>query len=507
MNRLFLSYSGVSADSAAQIDAVLSALGANVRNYREPDEDSAIDAALAERLERECEDASYFVQILEGTMGTSVLDGVPVLRQEVEWFMAARQRGGAKRPRPLILSLREPGNTPTENYVRHLESIGAEVILCDSHPRALRVVTGWFNRHRTIYTPEFTTIDGQMDIEVGEPPVDSAMSDALHKDEPIPQKLLYTSPFGALFWRNLSKNRQSSVRKHYDVIDFSDERISPVSRCIKAIASWDSRFPISIIALGCGDGRREAILASTLSRSAPSRKIKVLLVDVSKTLVCIAAREFAALSNSRNIDMDISFALSDFEHPAVFSQLMQQWSQDLPVIIVFLGNTLGNINLSSFMDTVSSAMKPDDLLLTEVSMASVAAETVSSGRGHWDQVSPQHDDRFNFLTGPVRQLGILPERRNFKVRVDEDELYTRRTYAYQFSDSEFSAIESLMGTKTRHGKLLLLRVDAFKEASLQQELSKTFQIVGGKIDIHPANEAKHSDQPRMGLFLAKRLES
>ena len=499
---VFLSYSAHSKDLADSIQSVLEALGARVFNYRSPDGATALNADMRERLTDECSAARLFIQILEDGLGNVTVEGTSLMKQELKWYHDSTTPYSIPKPKALALVVGEAG----EEVQRHLTEFRRDIreALCKDPPHALRVATGWYNRLRATER-DVTAIQGHMDLEIAQPSVDKALGDALHQQSLIPQKLLYTSPFGAFFWRKLTNTKASSVRRLYDAIDYDSDDTEPLSQTLKEINSWDHRFPISMIALGCGDGRREAILMDKLVRSNPQRPVRVLLVDISKTLVAMAAQEFGLLANRRGIDLNIQFALADFEHPTTFSVLMGQWSPDYPVVIAFLGNTLGNINFSSFVSSVCSAMKDDDLLLTEITMAPEKLDKSDEAAiGKFARVSARHVDRFDFLCGPVRQLGVSPVRDNLRMRVDKEESHVRKTYAYKFDEHEAASVKSILNYQHKPGRLQLLRVDAFHEEPLLEELRPTLTVIGGKISRYPVKGIEHQ---YMGLFAAKRLSS
>ena len=51
---------------------------------------------------------------------------------------------------------------------------------------------------------------------------------------------------------------------------------------------------------------------------------------------------------------------------------MTRWSEGHPSISLLLGNTLGNIEASNFLQVISRAMKPRDLLAVEIAIANDA---------------------------------------------------------------------------------------------------------------------------------------
>ena len=499
MLSVFLSYSGNTSTTAAGIHAALTGLGAKVLSYKHPNAETPINATAQERIQKECESAHMFIQVVDEDLGCSEIGGIPILQCELQWFLESMHTDFMRKPKPLILTVGAL-NELTSSYVRSFDA-SSEVIHCDKPERSIEIATSWYSKLRVVERDP-RVIQGHMDLEIGQPLVDKALGHALHHDELVPQKLLYTSPFGALFWRKLANDPSSSVRRLYNAIDFDSDNVEPVSKTISEISQWDPRIPICLIALGCGDGRREAILTEHLIRRFPGRPFRVLLVDISKTLVAMAARRFMTIHHTKPVDLAINFALADFEHPITLSNLMSQWQPDYPVVVLFLGNTLGNINFSSFIASVSSAMTPNDVLLTEITMAPGPGARPNEEVGKWTRISPQHDDRFNFLTGPVRELGVRPQLKNFRVRVDKEEHCVRKTYGYHLDESESAAVESILNHKHITGRrLLLLRVDAFYEEPLRKELSKTLNLIGNQIHKFPVKDLQGQE---MGLFLAKR---
>ncbi len=195
-----------------------------------------------------------------------------------------------------------------------------------------------------------------------------------------------------------------------------------------------------------------------------------------------AADNFDRLFSARNRQLGIEFAVADFEHPTTLSCIMQKWCLDSPAVVLFLGNTLGNIDFRAFLATLAAALKPTDLLVAEVVIASEAEikSTVSSG---WRPVTPQTDERFEFICGPIRTVGIAPDIRNYRCRVDVGEHSIERTYGYALSAKDIASIAAIANVRQYADHMLqLVRVDAFRREPLQTLFSSMFDVLCCQIE-------------------------
>ncbi len=215
MRHVFLSYAGKSQQLAANVAAALKGLGADPFVYHHPNRHTSIDADTQAKLKLHCEAASFFVQILEGSGGTSILEGdKPLLQLEVEWYLAKRSDRGERRPSPLVLSLERPrSDEEGKRLTRLLEWLQAsniDVQPADGPDQVLEVCVGWYARMRV--TPaEVSIIDGYLDVEVGQQSVNKALEDALLHGRLVPQTLLYDTPVGAMLWTHLTTRHETRV--------------------------------------------------------------------------------------------------------------------------------------------------------------------------------------------------------------------------------------------------------------------------------------------------------
>lgn len=513
MEYVFISYASRSEVVATAIGATLEALGASCFVYQRPGPNTAVDADTLTKIKNQIESSTFFIQILDGSAGTPVNShaGTPILQLETDWYLRIRDRLGGRRPLPHIISF-PPTTTGEERrafdrYITWLHDEGVGFEPCDNPNAAYKVAVGWFARHR--YSPsEIAVIEGSLDIAVGEPAVDAAFEAALVHSVPLPQKYLYTSPVASILWSKLLASNKSKTRFLYETIDYRSANLNGVRALLAQIVDWQHTMPISIIALGCGDGKRECQLVRTISAALPHRKVRVLLVDVSKTLVAQATNCFAAASfGNDGAAPSINFALADFEHPRSIASLMRRWSGDYPCVSILLGNTLGNIDSVTFLQTIASAMKPKDLLAVEIAIAHDAERKAASeiGNSTWKAIQPQRDENFEFVCGPIRALGINPKTDRYRARTIVGEWAVQRFYSYKLSAHDMEDIHAVVGrTPIEEHNLQLVKVDTFYEDTLESMYPKSLRIVAK--DIADCHKVVRDGRPsKMGFVVAERV--
>jgi hypothetical protein len=514
MQHVFISYASRSEPIATAIGSMLEALGAKCFVYQRPDGKTAVDADTLTKIRNQIEAASFFIQILEGSAGTLVAQegNTPILQLEMDWFLRKRHERGNRRPLPLVLSFR-PATKGDERatfdrFVHWFQEEGVNYEPCDHVNTAYKVANGWFARMRFAPT-EIAAIEGSLDVEVGRPTIDKALEAAFAKGEPLSQKYLYTSPVAALLWLNLSRHKKTRTRDLYETINYRDSALATIQCLIRHCANTEHTTPLSIVALGCGDARRESILAQTLASSVRHKKIQLLLVDVSKTLISQAAEQLSLVFQHENIDPSITFALADFEHPTAIASLMSRWSGDHPCISLLLGNTLGNIQASNFLQTIAYAMKPKDLLAVEISVANDAERQAASDparpRG-WRPASPQKDHRFEFVCGPIRALGISPQIERYKVRHAVTETAIEQHFAYFLTAKDMDDVQAVVGNSTyREPMIELVKVATFFDDKLDSLFPSSLRIIAK--DIKPCPSVMREGQAsRMGFIVAEKTD-
>ena len=483
------------------IKAVIETSGSRVFSYKHAGTVAQQNETMEERIRAECLAADAFFQIIGAGVGTVTINGVPAIEQELNWYFDRFEIDFKKKPRPFIVVVDEPNTSSEEKELLDRYAARSEVKYVENSAEALGLFTSKHQVVKSAHGPAITAIRGHMDREIVEPSIETAFREALFKENHLlPQKFLYTSPFGALFWKRLANANGSSVRQSFDAVKLDSDHVASISKLISTISQWPLDAPISLVALGCGDGRRECNLTEKIVKALPGRRVRVLLVDVSKTLIADAATRFMQLRNDRGINMEIEFALADFERPTTLSTLLYEWEPTHPVALIFLGNTLGNINFASFVGALTSGMKRGDQLLTEVTLVSGSLADFAKKTGR-QPIRPQSGDRFQFLTSPIRQLGIAPREENYRVRYSHEDISIRRTYEYKFDQNEAKIVASILGHDRINQSLLLMRVDAFFPNELREAPAGTLRMEDSKIHEYPVAGPIGGT---MGLFLASR---
>ncbi|MBX3389856.1 MAG: hypothetical protein KF691_10435 [Phycisphaeraceae bacterium] len=517
MEYVFISYASRSLPIVANIAGALDAIGACPLVYQRPNEATAVDSDTLTKIRNQIESSAFFIQVLDGSAGTSVEshDGTSILQLEMDWYLQARARTGGRRLLPHVVSF-PPSSVGDERktfdrYVRWFENRGIGYEPVSDSASAVRVALGWFVRHR-YRSIELTTLDGSLDIAVGDPPVDQAIDFALVRGYPLPQKYLYTSPVAALLWNKLLQAKNSKTRQFYETIDYRSANLSGIKKMLTAFGDAPHTLPLSVIALGCGSGRRECDLIQTISRLMPHRKVRVLLVDVSKTLIAQAARYFSAQEFGVGAsDASISFALADFEHPRSVAALMKHWSGESLCISLLFGNTLGNIDSSTFLQSISSAMKPQDILAVEIAIANEneireATRLSASGRG-WERADTQRDENFEFVCGPIRALGLHPKTERFRSKTQIGDYAVHKYYGYALESKDIEEIGAVAHDLTVQKALLqLIKVDSFIESNLATLYPSDLRIEA--VDIVDCERVqKHGRSSKMGFVVAERIKT
>lgn len=137
------------------------------------------------------------------------------------------------------------------------------------------------------------------------------------------------------------------------------ERIKPIEKMAKLIAGSVTTEWVDIVALGCGDARRECALVEALQRQAQGRfKIRLLLLDISHALLTEGyKRACAALRDVSIIALQGSFH-ELAQYPIFVGEPRSR-------VITMFGNTLANLDneLRFFRDTLAGASVGDYFIL------------------------------------------------------------------------------------------------------------------------------------------------
>lgn len=250
------------------------------------------------------------------------------------------------------------------------------------------------------------------------------------------QSVLYRAPEGAALWSQMTRDGRSSMGSVWGNFDLG----GPCDRLAKEVGAWiqrlrsrgrsKSRTKIGVIVPGCGDGLRESRLCRSLLQADRGLCLKVGCIDLSTVLLYKAANELGELGPR----CEVIAGHFDFENPSLLSAFRDAHFADLPLVVLFIGNTLGNVDDRQMMSEFASILRAQDLLIIEALLHD--ADQVS--RLLYERKSAEDDPRAQFLLNPLRLLGINPTPAQLFVECCSEEGGRRlaRRYSYVFSDSE-----------------------------------------------------------------------
>jgi L-histidine Nalpha-methyltransferase len=194
--------------------------------------------------------------------------------------------------------------------------------------------------------------------------------------------------------------------------------------------------PCHYVSLGPGDGRKDGVLLSDLSRA--NRDMCYLPVDASEEVLHLAVRGMIrrlGLPTDRVLSLPWDF--SSRERMAALRRLLDELFGDTPVLFSLLGNTIAHFDEdTAVLGLISSILRPHDRLLLEVEVTSSLAfvpEAVreyarSAAFGEFVTSALRHHTDLPVDGEHVELLGTVEEDRALVVktvyRAGEDGLFT-----------------------------------------------------------------------------------
>jgi uncharacterized SAM-dependent methyltransferase len=97
-------------------------------------------------------------------------------------------------------------------------------------------------------------------------------------------------------------------------------------------------------------------------RAHSGLSLKIGCVDLSTALLYKATSEFQELGPQ----CEIVAGHFDIENTAHLSSFREAHFEGFPVVVLFIGNTLGNVDEQQMLREFGSALRPKDLLIIEV---------------------------------------------------------------------------------------------------------------------------------------------
>jgi hypothetical protein len=249
------------------------------------------------------------------------------------------------------------------------------------------------------------------------------------KSSIFPQKYLYVSPDGASLWSLLTRNALSSVYQNFPFGRQGDQ----LSRDVLSALHEGPASNLGIIALGCGEGIREKVICRTIVDQLAAKNLEVALVDISSDLLASAARNFADLPRCK-----VQYFQTDFESLDALKQIRKNLKARR-TLVLFLGNTLGNLDERQMIVELSEALHPRDLVFVEV----LLHRPNDMEKLRASEYSAQDDPRIEFVTNPLFLLGRQPRPENIERQISGKEKgVISRRYRYRFSKKESGEVIS-----------------------------------------------------------------
>jgi hypothetical protein len=217
----------------------------------------------------------------------------------------------------------------------------------------------------------------------------------------VPTRLLYESPSQARAWRSLAMSLSPAAKL--------DDGARAYSEIHSLAASMIGEDPVQIVGLGCGDGSKEADLASRVAPNCPS---STALVDVSLPLIQFAVTNVVNASNS------------DIDPPVIVD--LESAGSELGQVIERNGSTRRLITLYGILpwlggvrirEVLGSMVGPDDLVCVSANLVPGSGEGFSEALSQYDN-QPTRE----WLELLLERLGVreLKSRLRFELVQDQE---------------------------------------------------------------------------------------
>ena len=163
-------------------------------------------------------------------------------------------------------------------------------------------------------------------------------------------KLWYLKPDQAQAYLDLERSKVYQEK----VIQ---EEINLIEKNMGEFLSKFENDSLNIIDLGCGDGKKAAILIEKMKGKV---KMRYCPIDISSYMVGKAIKEISRIKAGKVIDFQ--WNISDFENIENISILLRQGEYKKNLFLL-LGNTLGNFEINELLYEGRSSMKSGYFLL------------------------------------------------------------------------------------------------------------------------------------------------
>ncbi len=222
----------------------------------------------------------------------------------------------------------------------------------------------------------------------------------------LEQSNLYLDPLSAAAWCQLVQGRDYHTRFG---ITFRESA--------RAILQLTKGAGLDVVALGCGDGRREVSLVTELVSPGDLADLRLYLLDISQPLLS-EAYTHAAQTLDRFRGVLVTAVQGNFHHLPRYGQLLYRpEASHRRRLVTMLGGTFGNLdNELQYISGALSGFSQGDLFLCDVTRS----YTESRERSAIDRADPALregrqilDDTtaVDFFTGPLRRYQRGPAAR------------------------------------------------------------------------------------------------
>jgi uncharacterized SAM-dependent methyltransferase len=210
-------------------------------------------------------------------------------------------------------------------------------------------------------------------------------------------KLWYLTPEQAQAFLDLEKSEDYKE-------NIIEKEIKLMKKNMPSIIKSFGNGRMNIIDLGCGDGRKAALILKTLKNKS---KVRYCPIDISNYMV------EKAIKNIKKLDVgeivEFQWNISDFDNLENISQLLRLGGYNKNLFLL-LGNTLGNFEINELLYAIRKSMHEGDVLIVGNGLNNEnIPEIIKSYK-----IAENH----KFLVKILTQIGLKEEDLDYDVRFE-----------------------------------------------------------------------------------------
>lgn len=201
----------------------------------------------------------------------------------------------------------------------------------------------------------------------------------------------------------------------------------PMDKIARAALGSD-RTPLTLIALGVGDGRSEIELAQQILAEAPGLDLRLNLLDISRTLLTIAHQR---ATDTLPSTVRVESLHGDFNRLSRYPVLAKQGAEERRRMWVMLGGTLTNLdNEVHFLRDQLSLAATGDVLVLDYALGYAPGDDLDAVRAKDPVFRGMSEVWAHWVSGPIRRY--CRDARTLKLGVDVMEAGVRGSYEIDF---------------------------------------------------------------------------